>query len=185
MSVGSSNASSSSTVTPSVSPAVDPLPSLAKEPVVTPSQPSVSPSVITPTVQPSVKPVVDVTSASPTVNPQSTPSQVEFPSIPSTPTAASVSNSTATEEKRTIYGGASPTVSNLNINTNTHHTIYGGADPLENTQSLPRVHRDPSVEPLPTIDPTFPSVETPTLNPSPSTVTPPTSQADQEIESLF
>ena len=38
----------------------------------------------------------------------------------------------------TIYGGASPVVSDINF-TPESHQIYGGADPLQNTQTIPKI----------------------------------------------
>lgn len=53
-----------------------------------------------------------------------------------------------------IYGGASPVVTDINID-NGNHQIYGGADPLQNTQPVPTV--DVPVAPVAPVVGAFPS----------------------------
>lgn len=41
------------------------------------------------------------------------------------------------EPVKPIYGGTSPVIPNIEVDSNSHRPIYGGANPLENTQSIP------------------------------------------------
>ena len=49
-----------------------------------------------------------------------------------------------------IYGGASPVVTDINVNAEPNHQIYGGADPLENTQIIPNMA--PAAPATPVVD---------------------------------
>ena len=59
------------------------------------------------------------------------------------PVMDNVSNAPASVEP-VIYGGASPVVSDINVNQEEKHQIYGGADPLQNTQTIPTVAAAPA-----------------------------------------
>lgn len=68
-----------------------------------------------------------------------------------------------------IYGGANPTVSDINLNQEGTHQIYGGADPLQNTQPIPAIApvtpvAPVSVEPQVT-EPVMVAAETPQIVP--------------------
>ena len=64
-----------------------------------------------------------------------------------TPMAPEVAPAVPTGEP-VIYGGANPTVTDVNVNNNQTHQIYGGADPLENTQPIPAVQTVQAVQPV-------------------------------------
>ena len=53
-----------------------------------------------------------------------------------------------------IYGGANPSIGNIEFNQNANHQIYGGANPLENTQPI-SIGVVPSVQPVVNNDPTI------------------------------
>lgn len=79
---------------------------------------------------------------------------------PVTPEIVPVTNTPVVQQQSStpIYGGADPTVNNINDSQNNNHQIYGGANPLENTQVIPvQTQEVTPVNPAPAV---VPSVET-------------------------
>jgi len=106
-----------------------------------------------------IKPTVGINPIAPENNLTETPAMAPTPSpvpvvpeTPSVPVAESNLNmnttssipDVSTNNSGVVYGGANPTVPNVNIADNTSHQIYGGANPLENTQTLNVVNNDNS-----------------------------------------
>ena len=115
--------------------------------------PSPLDSTSVPTVSNAVAPIPPI--IEPVSMVENTVPQVDVPTVqesvavvpPSTPTPV-------------IYGGASPAVTDFNVNQE-NHQIYGGADPLQNTQSIPST--------IPPAVPTEPVVTEPVMiSPQPS-----------------
>lgn len=52
-----------------------------------------------------------------------------------------------------IYGGANPTVADINVSKDNNHQIYGGADPLQNTQTIPTIAPITPAEPIQNVEP--------------------------------
>ena len=98
-------------------------------PVVAPVDPMMSAPVVEPT--PIAPPAVETPAM-----PEMMPAQPEMVAAP------------AAEPTPVIYGGASPIVTDINVNQDSNHQIYGGADPLQNTQTIPAVAPVASVEPV-------------------------------------
>ena len=138
-------------------PAIE-TPEVVMPTVVEPAMPTiqpVAPAVETMTV-PDI-PVVQPTTEIPTVD---TITPVEQTPVVESPVVKPV------QAEPVIYGGASPVVPDISINTNEQpHQIYGGANPLENTQSIPisNIAGPRAVNPVqtPTVEPTLitPQVE--------------------------
>lgn len=109
---------------------------------------------ITPTIDPSLKtettPEIVPTTETPIIStPEITP--IMNTSIESTPEVVPITDSnvaptpeitpiveTSTENSvaPSIYGGASPSITNIENSQNENHQIYGGANPTENTQVI-------------------------------------------------
>ena len=75
--------------------------------------------------------------------------------------------SEANEESKSIYGGSSPVIPKIDIDSTPHRPIYGGANPLENTQSIPTINNTPTT---PTADEV--KVDIPTVTSTPNVVNP-------------
>ena len=131
-----------------------PNPELQSTETITPQEvsPAVTTTVDNTSVAVSEQPTVAVTPEVPSIGDSSSVTPI------STPDATPVAT-----QPVSIYGGADPTVSNINVN-NSNHQIYGGADPLENTQviSTPTPDVTPAVESQPVMSQATPAVtETP------------------------
>lgn len=118
---------------------INPVP-VEAEPVQTQPTPSI-PTFTEPVIEP-VKPIVD------NINVNTTPTyttpvyEQPAPSVPTftEPVVEPVQTQPVNPQPEpVIYGGASPIVTDINLNQNTQHQIYGGADPLQNTQTIPTV----------------------------------------------
>ena len=69
----------------------------------------------------------------------------------------------AVEPSPVIYGGANPSVGNINFNQNPNHQIYGGANPLDNTQPI-SIGEVPNVQPVINNEPTIVQPQSVTFN---------------------
>ena len=146
-------------VAPTVEPVVPEQVMPTVEPVmpeqVIPTVEPVMPEQVIPTVEP-VMPQQVASAVEPVMPQQVAPAYGEVESMvseqsvvpqitPATPVAAPAP---------VIYGGANPSVGNIDFNQNANHQIYGGANPLDNTQSI-SVAEVPSVQPVVDNNPTI------------------------------
>ena len=97
------------------------------------AQPMPSPVDVAPMAQPMPAPITSsVEVMAPVISSQ--PAPAEVPTIVS-PVEAQAAPAAA---EPVIYGGASPSVPEFNVQPE-NHQIYGGADPLQNTQRIPTI----------------------------------------------
>ena len=157
------------TPSPVVTPTVNVVPNDEVKPVVNPEP---TPSVV-PTIEPAAKNEVNVVNK-----------EVETPVI-TVNQEPEVEVAKQPEEHKSIYGGVSSVIPNINVNNDVHRPIYGGADPLENTQSIPTVHNIPVETPKPEVEPVIPKVEVATTPSVPPKEEVNTTNKEEEVESLF
>ncbi|MCI8347403.1 MAG: hypothetical protein HFJ12_05620 [Bacilli bacterium] len=119
-------------------------------PEVSPVESNTSPVVVSPVTPISQEPV------NPTVVTNPTPVTPEVLSVTDTPVVQQPG-------PVPIYGGADPTVNNINDSQNNSHQIYGGANPLENAQVVPvQAQEVTPVNPAPAVVPSVEAVSTQT-----------------------
>ena len=152
-----------------VMPAVEPVMPQQVAPVVEPVMPQQVAPVIEPVMPQQVAPVVEPVMPQqviPTVEP-AMPQQVApvIESVVPEQMMAPQSNASipAIEPAPVIYGGANPSVGNIDFNQNASHQIYGGANPLDNTQPI-SIGEVPNVQPVINNDPTIVQPQPVTFN---------------------
>ena len=147
-----------------MAPAVEPVMPERVMPAVEPVMPAVEP-VMPQQVAPVVEPVMPQ-QVIPTVEP-AMPQQVApvIESVVPEQMMAPQSNASipAIEPAPVIYGGANPSVGNIDFNQNASHQIYGGANPLDNTQPI-SIGEVPNVQPVINNDPTIVQPQPVTFN---------------------
>ena len=122
---------------------------------VTPTVEPVVPEQVMPTVEP-VMPQQVAPAVEPVMPQQVAPAYGEVESmVPEQSVVPQITPATPVAEPApVIYGGANPSVGNIDFNQNVNHQIYGGANPLDNTQSI-SVAEVPSVQPVVDNNPTI------------------------------
>ena len=134
-----------------VMPTVEPVMPQQVAPTVEP----VVPEQVMPTVEP-VMPQQVAPAVEPVMPQQVAPAYGEVESmVPEQSVVPQITPATPVAEPApVIYGGANPSVGNIDFNQNVNHQIYGGANPLDNTQSI-SVAEVPSVQPVVDNNPTI------------------------------